>query len=220
MARGTSPRLRPTRACSGRLRLAALGSPPLKRQPLGADGWNVESVIFVLPAGPVARRGGSPAGVTFGDGREGQGDLPAIPARTAARTGHGPGHGFAWRLARRPGWLALRSRLYEARVSRPDVSLLPGAGWSEGQVGWPAVAGPGVAVAGRWVFWQLHFARGGAMMMLVCGDTRRTSHEGHGQEGRRWCVAPFRTCAQHALPADARSARAAEAQAVSPLAVK
>ncbi len=52
----------------------------VKRQPLGADGWNVENIIFVLPAGPVARRGGSPAGVTFGGGREGQGDLPAIPA--------------------------------------------------------------------------------------------------------------------------------------------
>ncbi len=35
-----------------------------------------------------------------------------------------------------------------ARMSRPDASLLPGAGWLEGQVGWPAVAGPGVAVDG------------------------------------------------------------------------
>ncbi len=79
---------------------------PLKREPLGADGWNVENIIFILPAGSVARRGGLPAGVTLGDGREGQGDLPAIPARAAVRTGHGPGHGFAWRLARRPEWLA------------------------------------------------------------------------------------------------------------------
>ncbi len=172
----------PTRASSRHAPLRSAAQ--VKRKPLGADGWNVENVIFVLPAGSVARRGGSPAGVTFGDGREGQGDLSAIPARAAARTGHWPWAWFCLASSAKAGVACLRSRLYGARVSRPNVSLLPGAGWPKGQSGWPAVAGPGVTVIGQWVFRRWHFARCGAITMLECDSIFRALPEGRRRAGR------------------------------------
>ncbi len=106
----------------------------------------------------------------------------------------------------------------ETIQARLGVAMLSGAGLA-GRSRRLACGGRAWRGGVGWrVFWQLHFARGGAMMMLACGGIRHSLPAGHRRAGRWWCLhksalAPNRRFQWTASPRSARLA-ATKAHAV------